>query len=238
MSAQTVDVAYREDVVLDLREAAAPTVVRTLGLDIELPAPGPYLRFVKPAVDRLVAATLLLFLVPLLLGLMLIVRLRLGPGVLFRQERIGLGGEPFTVYKLRTMLPDRRRAPASFAGDDRRRTHKAPDDPRHTPLGRFLRRWSLDELPQLVNVLRGEMSLVGPRPELPGIVARYEPWQHARHAVRPGLTGPWQISARSMGPMHSFTELDVDYAQRVSPLVDLGILARTLPALLGSQRGS
>jgi lipopolysaccharide/colanic/teichoic acid biosynthesis glycosyltransferase len=159
--------------------------------------------------------------------------------VLYRQERVGFGGTPFTVYKFRTMLPDRRAARSgSWDGVDRRISHKTLADPRHTRVGQFLRKWSLDELPQLVNVLRGEMSLVGPRPELPHIVERYQPWEHARHAVRPGLTGFWQTRARSDGPMHDFTYLDLDYVRTVSPATDLKVLAMTLPAMLGSQRGS
>ena len=93
---------------------------------------------------------------------------------------VGLGGEEFTVYKLRTMLPDRRSVAVPIQGRDRRVNHKSPDDPRHVPLGRFLRKWSLDEIPQFWNVALGDMSLVGPRPELPHVVAKYERWQHRR----------------------------------------------------------
>jgi len=118
--------------------------------------------------------------------------------------------------------------PAGAEGD----AHKALDDPRVTPLGRYLRRASLDELPQLVNVLRGQMSLVGPRPELPWIVARYEPWQHARHVVPPGMTGWWQINGRSELPLHLNTQLDLFYIQNFSVLLDLRILARTLGVVI------
>jgi lipopolysaccharide/colanic/teichoic acid biosynthesis glycosyltransferase len=101
-----------------------------------------------------------------------------------------------------------------------------------------LRRWSLDELPQLWNVLRGEMSLVGPRPELPSIVAGFAPWQHERHAVKPGMTGFWQVYARGDGSvMHQRTDLDVDYVRQVSLWTDIKVLLLTLPAIVGLRRG-
>ena len=112
------------------------------------------------------------------------------------------------------------------------RTTRATDDPRHTRVGRFLRKWSLDELPQFWNVVRGDMSLVGPRPELVEIVARYEPWQHQRHVVKPGLTGLWQVSSRGTGMMHLHTDIDLEYIETMGPITDLKILLRTIPATL------
>jgi lipopolysaccharide/colanic/teichoic acid biosynthesis glycosyltransferase len=105
-------------------------------------------------------------------------------------------------------------------------------------VGRLLRKLSLDELPQLFNVLRGEMSLVGPRPELPHIVANYEPWLHQRHLVKPGMTGLWQVSQRQPGVlMHETGEADIEYVRRISLRTDLGILLRTVPAMLSSNAG-
>jgi lipopolysaccharide/colanic/teichoic acid biosynthesis glycosyltransferase len=124
----------------------------------------------------------------------------------------------------------------AFRGRDRRSTHKSEHDPRIRPVGRFLRKWSLDELPQLTNVLTGHMSLVGPRPEMVQIVERYEGWQHARHRVKPGITGLWQVSAREV-PMHEATHIDLEYVERLSFLEDLRILAGTLPAALGDRKG-
>jgi lipopolysaccharide/colanic/teichoic acid biosynthesis glycosyltransferase len=237
MSAHVVDTA--DDLIIDLREPAdvvAPATVARLGLDIEVPT-GAYRRWVKPAIDRTVAAVLLLAVLPVLATIAIVLRVRLGRGVLFRQQRIGLAGRPFTVYKFRTMLPDRRQDRLGFVGVDRRLTHKTMADPRHTRVGQFLRKWSLDELPQLVNVLRGEMSLVGPRPELPQVVARYEPWEHARHAVRPGLTGFWQTTARRDGPMQDFTHLDLEYVRTISFSTDVRLLLATPMAALGAQKG-
>jgi len=195
-----------------------------------------YVRGVKPCVDRVIASVLLVLLAPVLLAVALAVRLALGAPVLYRQERVGLGGRRFEVLKFRTMLPDRRRRELPVA-DDRRREHKATDDPRHTRLGRRLRRWSIDELPQLLNVVRGEMSLVGPRPELVHVVARYEDWQHARHCVRPGLTGLWQVRSRGDAPMHDCVHDDLDYIERVGPIADLVLLAAT-PFALVTHRGA
>ena len=134
------------------------------------------------------------------------------------------------------MLPDRRQAQVPISFPDRRCTHKAKGDPRHTKVGRFLRRWSLDELPQLFNVALGQMSLVGPRPELRSVVTGYEPWQHARHDVKLGVTGLWQVVARGDGPMEQRTDLDIDYARSVCPALDLWIVMATAMALI-TRRG-
>jgi lipopolysaccharide/colanic/teichoic acid biosynthesis glycosyltransferase len=157
--------------------------------------------------------------------------------VILRQERVGKSGAVFTIYKFRTMEPDRRLHDVAGFGEERRLTHKHPNDPRLTPVGRFLRKWSLDELPQFWNVVRGEMSLVGPRPELPKIVAGYEPWQHARHWVKPGITGLWQISERGDRVMHECTETDLVYLDEISLTTDLKIMVLTPLAALGLRRG-
>ena len=191
-----------------------------------------YRSLAKTMMDLVGAGTLLVALVPVLLAVALAVRVRLGKGVIYRQERVGLGGRPFTMYKFRSMQPDRRKVQVHFEGVDRRVCHKREDDPRHTQLGRFLRRSRLDELPQLWNVLKGQMSLVGPRPELPHIVERYEPWQHRRHQVKPGLTGYWQVSPRASGLAYEAVDLDLDYVRDASFLTDCRVLLRTVPVVL------
>jgi lipopolysaccharide/colanic/teichoic acid biosynthesis glycosyltransferase len=196
-----------------------------------------YERFVKPAVDALGAGLLLTLLLPVLVVVTVGVLVSLGRPVLYRQQRVGLHGRSFSMLKFRTMEPDRRATQAPYDGPERRRTHKTPHDPRHTRFGRFLREFSLDELPQLWNVLRGDLSLVGPRPELTAIVDRYEPWQHARHSVKPGLTGLWQVTERGNGMMHEHTDIDLDYVKQLSLRTDLKILVSTVPAVLGSKRG-
>jgi lipopolysaccharide/colanic/teichoic acid biosynthesis glycosyltransferase len=193
-----------------------------------------YERVVKPAIDKILALTLLVVLSPIMAVVAVLVKLSLGSPVLLRQKRVGRHGEVFELHKFRTMHADRRRdeVVVGFDGSDRRLTHKHPDDPRLTLVGRTLRKWSLDELPQLLDVLSGNLSIVGPRPELVRIVAKYEPWQHGRHAVKPGLTGLWQVTARGEGEMHEHTDLDIEYVQNVSLRNDMNIMLRTIPAIL------
>ncbi len=193
-----------------------------------------YERFLKPALDKALAFALLVVLSPVIALVALLVKISLGSPVLLRQKRVGRNGEVFELHKFRTMHADRRRDNVvQFDGRDRRLTHKHPDDPRLTLVGRMLRKWSLDELPQLLDVLSGKLSIVGPRPELPHIVAqKYEPWQHARHAVKPGLTGLWQVTARGVGEMHEHVELDIEYMNNVTLRNDIKIMLLTLPAVL------
>jgi lipopolysaccharide/colanic/teichoic acid biosynthesis glycosyltransferase len=189
----------------------------------------------KRTIDVLVATVALTSLCWVLAVTAIVVKVSSPGPIFFRQVRIGRNGQPFTMYKFRTMCPERRGGsggpPEGTA--DRRRRHKSRRDPRVTSWGRALRRSCLDELPQLWNVLRGDMSLVGPRPELPEIVARYEPWQHARHLVAPGITGWWQVNRDRQRLMHEATELDLHYVRRQSLWLDLVILVRTLGAVVG-----
>ena len=194
----------------------------------------PYERFAKPVIDRAAAAILLILLSPALIAIGLGIRLAMGRPVLFGQRRAGHGGAPFTMLKFRTMLLDRRLRNVPVLPEcDRRVTHKSRSDPRHTTLGRWLRKTSLDELPQLIHVLRGQMSLVGPRPELIALVNDYAPWQQTRHIVKPGVTGLWQTTERGDGRMlHECTRLDLEYIANISLRLDLLILLRTPFALL------
>ena len=197
-----------------------------------------YERYVKHALDRAVALVLVVLLLPVLTVTALAVLVTLGSPIVFRQERVGRGGRRFAMYKFRTMKPDLRRWQCpNYRGPERRHTHKTSDDPRHTRLGRRLRKSSIDELPQLFNVLRGDMSLIGPRPELVQIVTHYRGWQHARHAVKPGITGLWQVTERANGGlMHECVELDLAYVERLSLRSDLAILFKTPFALLRRDR--
>jgi len=193
---------------------------------------------VKPVLDRLAGITLSILTFPIALVIILGIWATMGRPAVFKQQRVGLFGKEFTVYKFRTMNHDRRSTVIGITHADRRLNHKSTDDPRHTEFGRFLRKWSLDEIPQLWNVALGDMSLIGPRPELPHIVARYEPWQHRRHEVKPGLTGLWQVTARGDAPMHEATDIDVDYVEGIRFLDDARILILTPAAVLGSRQGS
>ena len=194
---------------------------------------GHYERYGKRALDLFISIVALTLLMPVLLVVGALVAVSMGRPVLFRQQRVGRDGEIFTVLKFRTMREDRRASPVgAWNGEDRRLTHKTEHDPRHTAAGRVLRMLSLDELTQLWNVVRGDMSIVGPRPELVHIVGRYQPWQHARHQVRPGLTGLWQVSRRGSTPMHEATDIDLHYVDRLSFATDLRILLSTPAAVL------
>lgn len=199
---------------------------------------GVYRSVLKPLGDRVAGIVLSVVTLPLVAVIVVLIWSTMGRPAIFKQTRVGRFGREFTVYKFRTMHADRRAARIAISHDERRVNHKSEADPRHTDLGRFLRKWSLDEVPQFWNVALGDMSLVGPRPELSEIVARYEPWQHRRHEVKPGLTGLWQVSARGDAPMHEVTDIDIEYVDRVSFLSDLKILIRTPGAALGSRKGN
>jgi len=198
----------------------------------------------KRALDVVVASLLLVGTAPLLALLALIVRLDSPGPALLRQQRIGRAGHPFAMWKLRTMVSDgdaslhamhvarlMRRGQGSGAA------WVAPtSDPRVTRVGRWLRATCLDELPQLLNVLRGEMSLVGPRPALPYEIAAWEPWHHERLRVPPGMTGLWQVAGRGRATFDEMVRLDLDYAARCSPAADIAILLRTPAAIWRSAR--
>ena len=198
---------------------------------------GVYARLVKPGFDRVVGLALFILTLPILVVTAALIRMRIGTPIIYQQHRVGMNGEIFNLYKLRTMIPDRRQSRIAFEGPDRRLTHKSPDDPRVLPLGKTLRSWRLDELPQFWNVVTGDMSLVGPRPEMPEIVADYEDWQHQRHSVKPGVTGRWQISERNGKPMHECTETDLEYVKDIRFSTDLSILVRTPIAMIGGRQG-
>ncbi len=188
----------------------------------------------KRVLDILGAALALVVLSPILLGIATLIRLREGPPILFRQTRIGLHGRPFTLYKFRTMIPDaeQRLDELLALNEIDGQAFKLSNDPRLTRTGRFLRRTSLDELPQFWNVLRGEMSIVGPRPPLPREVAGYDLWHRRRLSMKPGITGLWQVSARHEEDFDRWVELDLAYIDRWSLWLDLKIMARTIPAML------
>jgi lipopolysaccharide/colanic/teichoic acid biosynthesis glycosyltransferase len=233
MAEQALDIDLWDAAAVQTLVRPAPVPVTPLTpVLVGVPTSSTYDRAVKPLLDVVGALVLSLLTLPIVIVVALAIRFTLGSGVLYRQARVGQDGRIFTMYKFRTMRPDRRCRRASFDGDERRRCHKRDDDPRHTSLGRFLRRSSLDELPQLWNVLRGDMSLVGPRPELVEVVARYEPWQHRRHAVKPGITGLWQVSERAGGLAYEGVHLDIEYLRCRSFRTDCSVLLRTIPVTL------
>ncbi|HEX9034966.1 MAG TPA: sugar transferase [Streptosporangiaceae bacterium] len=187
----------------------------------------------KSIFDRLISLAALVAGAPLLATIALVIRLDDGGPVLFRQTRVGKGGRPFEVCKFRTMVPDAEARKAELA--DQNQMHgplfKIRDDPRITRAGSWLRRWSLDELPQLLNVLAGEMSLVGPRPALPAEAARYGDHVRRRLAVKPGMTGLWQVNGRSDLSWDEAVRLDLRYVENWSLMLDLQILWKTWAAV-------
>jgi exopolysaccharide biosynthesis polyprenyl glycosylphosphotransferase len=193
----------------------------------------------KRACDVLLSGLGLLLLAPVLGMVALAIKLTSRGPVVFRQERIGLRGQPFTLLKFRTMVAGADRLLDSLRDQNQADgpLFKLHHDPRVTRIGRVLRRYSIDELPQLVNVLKGEMSLVGPRPPLASEVALYEEWQLDRLEVRPGITGLWQVSGRSQLSFDEYVRLDLFYVENWSIPYDLFILSKTIP-LLVSARGA
>jgi exopolysaccharide biosynthesis polyprenyl glycosylphosphotransferase len=192
-------------------------------------------RFVKEIFDRVSALTGLLLIAPFLLAIA--VAVRFGPGrgpVIFRQIRVGRDGREFRIYKFRTMYVDAeaRLAEMRHLNEGADGLFKMRNDPRVTPVGRWLRRFSLDEMPQLINVVLGDMSLVGPRPPLPAEVARYPADMRRRLVVKPGMTGLWQVSGRSDLSWEESIRLDLRYVENWSLSMDLVILARTVSAVL------
>ncbi len=196
---------------------------------------------IKRCVDIAASAIAMTLLAPVYGVIALAVKLSSPGPVIFRQERVGAGGRRFQIYKFRTMVKDaekRRDGIAARSIYDDARLFKVKDDPRVTSVGRFLRRTSLDELPQLWNVMRGDMSLVGPRPPLPQEVALYEEHHYARFHMKPGITGPWQVGGRNnLTSFEEIVRLEADYMRYWSIGKDIEILLRTLPAVL-KQRGA
>ena len=191
----------------------------------------------KRVVDVVGAVAGLVLLGPILLGVAIAIWAREGSPVLFRQVRVGRHGRPFTIYKFRTMKLD---AEARFdevaaSSDTKGAAFKMRDDPRVTTLGRLLRSSSVDELPQLINVLKGQMSLVGPRPAPPREVDQYDMWHRRRLSMRPGMTGLWQVTARLDDHFDDRAHLDLKYIDQWSFWSDITILAKTVPALLAAR---
>jgi len=188
---------------------------------------------IKGLFDKLAAISALLVLAPLLAGIALVIALRDGRPVLFRQARVGKDGHHFSVYKFRTMVVDAelKKAVLASQNDGNGLLFKVRNDPRVTRTGVWLRRWSLDELPQLFNVLKGDMSLVGPRPPLPDEVARYTDYVRRRLVVKPGITGLWQVSGRSDLPWEEAVRLDLRYVENWSLILDMQILWKSCPAV-------
>lgn len=194
-------------------------------------------RALKRLMDIALSAAALWFLAPLLLGVALLVKLTSRGPIFFKQVRVGLNGRTFHMLKFRSMVVNAEALKAKLLRDNEQQgpVFKMKRDPRVTPVGRFIRKYSIDELPQLINVLRGDMSLVGPRPPVPSEVAHYEPWQRRRLSVRPGLTCIWQVSGRNQISFEEWMYLDMQYIDHWTLLEDLRLILRTVPVVLTGQ---
>ena len=194
-------------------------------------------RIITGFVDISVSLLLLALGSPLWLCIALAIRLNSPGEIVYKQTRIGLDGRPFKVYKFRSMYKNADQFLASLwvKNEAQGPLFKLRDDPRITPMGKFLRRTSLDEFPQIINVLRGEISLVGPRPPLPSEVAQYENWQKGRLAIKPGMTGLWQVRGRSNLSFDEGVLMDLYYIENWSLRLYFLILFRTIPAVLTNQ---
>jgi len=203
-------------------------------LDLRAPALSEYQRLVKRGFDLIFGSFAIVLAMPEMILISLVILIFEGRPIFFMQKRSGENGRIFDIYKFRTMVinADQIHEMVERTDSDGNLIHKSEDDPRVTTIGRFLRRFSLDELPQLFNVILGTMSLVGPRPELPYLVEKYQPWQRKRFAVSPGITGWWQINGRSERMMHLNTEDDLYYITHYSLWLDIQILIRTLWTVL------
>jgi exopolysaccharide biosynthesis polyprenyl glycosylphosphotransferase len=219
---------------LSLHRAKIDEIAGIPMLDLRAPALNDYQLFTKRVFD-IVVTSLLLVPTLVLMGIVSIAVWLDDPGpIFFRQTRIGENGRLFKMYKFRTMVvgAEDMLHLVEVKDDQGREIHKIPDDPRVTRIGKILRQTSLDELPQLLNVIEGKMSLVGPRPELPHLVAKYQRWQRKRFAVPQGITGWWQVNGRSDKPMHLNTEDDLYYLQNYSLFLDIKILIQTIWVVL------
>jgi exopolysaccharide biosynthesis polyprenyl glycosylphosphotransferase len=234
LAAELLDLPVKVWVIPDyfslvLHQAAVEEFVGMPMLDLRAPALNDFQRLLKRIFDLTIVIMLSPFIL-MIIGLVALAIKILDPGpIFFVQDRVGENGKIFKFYKFRSMVvdADERIHEIIKKNEQGKIIHKTRDDPRITSMGRFLRRMSLDEVPQFYNVLRGEMSLVGPRPELPFLVENYEPWQRTRFAIPPGITGWWQVEGRSDRPMHLHTEDDLYYVKNYSIWLDLLILFKT-----------
>ena len=196
--------------------------------------------FSKRAIDIVGSIVGLVLLSPILLIVAIAIKLESKGSIIFSQKRIGLKGKEFKMYKLRSMVEDAEKLKKDLMKSNEMSgpMFKMKDDPRVTRVGKFIRKTSIDELPQLVNVLRGDMSLVGPRPSLPKEVKKFKPWMKKRLEVKPGLTCFWQVSGRNNIDFEDWMKLDIKYVEERSFLVDIKLIFKTFFVLFGDENAS
>ena len=208
-------------------------------LDIRAPAISDNQRLVKRLFDLIVSSVVIIFALPIMILIAILIKLEDPGPIFFRQKRVGENTQPFEMIKFRTMVQNAEalRAVVEQTDQDGNVMHKQRGDPRVTRIGRFLRRYSIDELPQIFNVFLGNMSLVGPRPEMPFLVEKYKNWQYVRFTIPQGMTGWWQVTGRSDKPMHLNTQDDLYYIRNYSIWLDIKIILKTFSTVI-SGRGA
>jgi exopolysaccharide biosynthesis polyprenyl glycosylphosphotransferase len=224
----------------DRAQPAMPSAVSDGYLHYVNHAPRPYQRSLKRLFDIFTSGAALVVLAPLLFVVAVLIKLTSRGPIFFKQERAGLHGRPFHMFKFRTMVVNAEALKAQLEKQNEQTgpVFKMKNDPRITSIGRFLRKHSIDELPQLINVLRGDMSVVGPRPPVPKEVAQYEGWQRRRLSVRPGLTCIWQVSGRNQISFKEWMFLDMRYIDHWSLMDDLSLILQTFPVVLTGRGAS
>ena len=195
---------------------------------------------IKRIIDIVASFTGLIVLSPLMLVVSILIKLESKGEVIFKQKRVGLNGKEFYMYKFRSMVVNAEELKEKLAAQNEMSgpMFKMKDDPRVTKVGKFIRKTSLDELPQLWNVLKGDMSLVGPRPSLPKEVAQFEDWMHRRLEVKPGLTCYWQVSGRNNIDFEDWMKLDIRYVEERNLFVDIKLIFKTIFVLFGDKNAS
>ncbi len=196
--------------------------------------------FGKRTIDIICSLIGLIILMPLLVIIVIIIRVESKGPIFFTQDRVGKNGVIFKMYKFRSMVVNAEELKEKLANDNERSgpMFKIRNDPRVTNVGRFIRKTSIDELPQLINILKGQMSIVGPRPSLPNEVKEFEGWMLKRLSVRPGLTCYWQVSGRDDIEFRQWMELDIKYVDQRSTIVDIALIIKTFLVLLGDGHAS
>ncbi|HZM16009.1 MAG TPA: exopolysaccharide biosynthesis polyprenyl glycosylphosphotransferase [Candidatus Krumholzibacteria bacterium] len=232
-SVSRLSVSRLQPLPLDAERRPAPVYQVAPDWQFALPDSWAY-RILKRLIDVAFSLCGLALLLPLLPVVVLLIRLDSPGPVIFAQRRVGQRGRQFTCYKFRSMVAGAEAMKSTLAelNEASGPAFKIRDDPRITRVGAFLRRSSLDEVPQLLNVLRGQMSIVGPRPQIPTEVELYEPWHRRRLEVKPGITCLWQIAGRSHIGFDEWMRLDLEYLRRRSLQLDLWIVLHTLPAVI------
>ena len=195
---------------------------------------------IKRIIDIVASFTGLILLSPLILIVSMLIKLESKGEVIFKQKRVGLNGKEFYMYKFRSMVINAEELKAELESQNEMSgpMFKIKDDPRITKIGKFIRKTSIDELPQLINVIKGDMSLVGPRPSLPKEVAKFEPWMKERLEVKPGLTCIWQVSGRNNIDFEDWMKLDIKYVRERSFKLDIKLILKTVLVLLGDKNAS